>query len=135
MMTAIIGWQVFARYVLNDSPAWSESLALLLMLYYILLAAAAGIYEGFHLRLSFLLDKLSPPNRKALEIINFSLIAIFGLCMMIFGWQMAHFTSEHVIPTLGVSRSMAYWPFAAAGFLFCLFALEKILTLIMSKES
>jgi TRAP-type C4-dicarboxylate transport system permease small subunit len=53
LMTLIIGWQVFARYVLNASPAWSESAALLLMLYYIMLAAAVGVYENFHLGLKY----------------------------------------------------------------------------------
>ena len=30
-MALIQAWQVFARYVLNDSPGWTEPLALLLM--------------------------------------------------------------------------------------------------------
>ena len=30
-MTVVEGWQVFARYVLNDSPSWTEPVALLLM--------------------------------------------------------------------------------------------------------
>ena len=62
LMTLIIGWQVFARYVLNASPAWSESSALLLMLYYIMLAAAVGVYENFHLGLKILIDSV-PANR------------------------------------------------------------------------
>ena len=28
-----VRWQVFGRYVLNDTPTWAESLALLLVLY------------------------------------------------------------------------------------------------------
>lgn len=43
IMTIVIAWQVFARYVLNDSPAWSESAALIIMLYFVLLAAAIGV--------------------------------------------------------------------------------------------
>ena len=30
-MTLIIFWQVFARYVLNDSPSWTESTSVQLM--------------------------------------------------------------------------------------------------------
>ncbi|HWM28732.1 MAG TPA: TRAP transporter small permease subunit, partial [Woeseiaceae bacterium] len=45
LMTLIIGWQVFARYVLNDSPAWAEQAALLLMIWYVMFAAAAGVRE------------------------------------------------------------------------------------------
>ena len=32
LMTAIVGWQVFGRYVLNSSPSWSEQAALTLMM-------------------------------------------------------------------------------------------------------
>ena len=42
IMTLVITWQVFGRYVLNASPPWSESLALITMLYFVLLAAAVG---------------------------------------------------------------------------------------------
>uniref|UniRef100_UPI0020916299 TRAP transporter small permease n=1 Tax=Acinetobacter baumannii TaxID=470 RepID=UPI0020916299 len=31
VMTAMVAWQVFGRYVLNASPSWTEPAALLLM--------------------------------------------------------------------------------------------------------
>ena len=43
IMTIVITWQVFGRYVLNASPVWSESVALITMLYFVLLAAAVGV--------------------------------------------------------------------------------------------
>ena len=48
VMTLIISWQVFARYVLNASPPWAEQASLLLMIWYVLLAAAAGVILGEH---------------------------------------------------------------------------------------
>jgi TRAP-type C4-dicarboxylate transport system permease small subunit len=134
LMTLIIGWQVFARYVLNASPAWSETAALLLMLYYIMLAAAVGVYEGFHLGLKVVLDSVSPAHRRRLEIFNNGLVGIFGVAMLVNGARLAHFTSDHIIPTLGISRAIAYWPFAAAGLLIAIFALERILIATVQRE-
>lgn len=134
-MTLIVGWQVFARYVLNASPAWSESAALLLMLYYIMLAAAVGVYENFHLGLKFLLDSVSSRSRRSLEIINNSLIIVFGIAMLINGTRLAQFTANHVIPTLEISRALAYWPFATAGFMITLFALERLLLTVLNNHS
>jgi TRAP-type C4-dicarboxylate transport system permease small subunit len=51
LMTAIIGWQVFGRFVLGSSPAWAEQAALILMIWYVFFAAAAGVREGFHIRI------------------------------------------------------------------------------------
>lgn len=134
LMTLIIGWQVFARYVLNSSPAWSESAALLLMIYYVMLAAAVGVYEGFHLGLKILVDSVSPKVKRILEMFNNSLIIIFGIAMLINGSKLAQFTSDHIIPTLNISRAFAYWPFAAAGLLISIFAFERILIIALSEE-
>ena len=41
LMTVIVGWQVFGRYVLNSSPSWSEQAALTLMIWYVFLFLAA----------------------------------------------------------------------------------------------
>ena len=134
LMTLIIGWQVFARYVLNASPAWSETVALLLMLYYILLAAAVGVYEEFHLGLKIVLDSVPANIRRALDIFNNALIAVFGVAMLIYGTRLAQFTADHIIPTISISRAFAYLPFAAAGLLISVFALERLLIAALQRE-
>lgn len=133
-MTCIIGWQVFSRFVLNDSPAWSESLALLLMLYYIMLAAAVGVHEGFHLGLKFLIDVVPNAAKKGLERVNYILIMIFGGSMVFNGMYLIEFTAEHIVPTLNISRSIAYWPFAASGLLIVIFSLERFLITFIEKR-
>ena len=125
-MTLIIGWQVFARYVLNESPPWSESLALLLMLYFSLLATAVGVREGFHLRVRVVLDRVPAPARGTLlRGIDIG-VALFGACMAVNGLRLARLTGEHVIPTLGITRAAAYWPFVVGGALIVLFSIERI---------
>lgn len=44
-MTLIVAWQVFCRYVLNDSPSWTEPGAVMLMSWFIFLGAAVGVRE------------------------------------------------------------------------------------------
>jgi hypothetical protein len=41
-IVGIVFYQVFGRYVLNNSPTWTENLALVLVLYVTLIAAAVG---------------------------------------------------------------------------------------------
>ncbi len=47
-MAIVEGWQVFARYVLNDSPSWTEPVALLLMSTVMMLGAAVGTRNDAH---------------------------------------------------------------------------------------
>lgn len=126
-MVIIIGYQVFARYVLNASPSWSEQAALLLMIYFVLFAAAVGIREGFHIRITFAEDRLAGAGQRLLRLSNHVLVAIFGLAMAAGGAELIQATSGHTLPTLGISRAWAYVPMAAAGALITFFSLEHIL--------
>ena len=127
VMTAVIGWQVWGRYILNDTPHWSEQLSLFLMLYYILLAAAVGVRERFHIGLVIFRDALPPAGRRVLDIVNNLLVGIFGAGMGWYGAQFAQVTWSQTIPTLGLPVGASYIPFSIGGALIVLFALENVL--------
>lgn len=133
LMTAIIGWQVFARYVLNDTPHWSEKFCLLLMLYFILFAAAAGVREGTHIGLVFVKDSLPKLPRRVVVVIDHLIVGAFGFGMTWFGYDMVVSTWTHTIPTLGIPTGISYLPFPLSGLLFMLFSLEHIILTILNR--
>ena len=134
LMTAIIAWQVFARYVLNDSPAWGEQAALLLMIWYVMFAAAAGVREGFHIRITIFAESLPDKPKRLVNLASHTIVALFGLAMCWWGIDLVRETWHHVIPTLGLSRGYAYLPIAASGALIFCFALEHIVADIRATE-
>lgn len=127
VMTAIVGIQVFARYVLNDSPAWAEQAALLLMIWYVFIAAAAGVREGFHIRISVLVDNLPQALRRPATLVAHAVVVVFGILMAVYGVELARETWQHVIPTLGLSRGWAYLPIALSGAMIAGFATEQFI--------
>ena len=133
LMTVVIAWQVFARYVLNDSPSWSESAALVIMLYFVLFAAAVGVYEKFHLGFRLFVSMLPLRRKRAVFVLGQLLVMLFGAAMAWNGMALIDYTASHIIPTLGVSRSVAYWPFVMCGGLILLFALVHCVTVIRGK--
>ncbi|MGF1526829.1 MAG: TRAP transporter small permease [Candidatus Competibacterales bacterium] len=126
-MTAVIGWQVYGRYVLNDTPPWSEQLSLLLMLYYILLAAAVGVREQSHLGLLFFRDRLPAPLRRLTMALSYGLVGAFGGFLAWYGSNLVATTWSHTLPSLGLPTGVSYLPFPAAGVLIVLFSLENLL--------
>lgn len=122
-MTAVIFWQVFGRFVLQSSPSWSEQTALLLMIWYVLFAAAAGVREGFHIRIAFLEDISSDSFAKIIRTAIHIIVALFGVILCLYGVELIDLVSIHVIPSLGISRGFAYLPLPFAGFMIALFAL------------
>jgi TRAP-type C4-dicarboxylate transport system permease small subunit len=127
LMTAIVGWQVFGRYVLSSSPSWSEQASLTLMIWYVLFAAAAGVREGFHIRIVALQQAAPPRLRAALRLAADLVVALLGVAMAVWGGELVARTWSHEIPTLGLPRGVAYLPLPIAGALMTLFALERIL--------
>ena len=134
LMTLIIAWQVFARYVLNASPAWGEQAALLLMIWYVMFAAAAGVREGFHIRITVFADSLPERPKRVINLVAHAIVGLFGLAMAWWGVELVRETWQHVIPTLGLSRGIAYIPIAASGVLIFGFALEHVIADIRERE-
>jgi len=134
LMTLIIAWQVFARYVLNASPAWAEQAALLLMIWYVMFAAAAGVREGFHIRIAIVADNLSEKPRRYLRSLTHGIVALFGIAMTVWGAELSYETWQHVIPTLGISRGFAYVPMVMSGVLIAGFAIEHIVAELRQQE-
>lgn len=127
VMTAIVGWQVFARYVLQSSPSWSEQTSLTLMIWYVSFAAAAGVREGFHIRIVALQSAVSPKAARLLRLAAHAVVAACGLAMAIWGGELVMRTWSHVIPSLGLPRGLAYLGLPISGALIALFALERAL--------
>ena len=133
-MTAIIGWQVFARYVLNSAPSWTEQAGLFLMLWFILFAAAAGVREGFHIRLSLLQDALKGKPRIALLVFCHLVVLTFGVVMAVAGAELAARTWQHTIPAINVPRGLSYLPLSGAGGLIVFFSIEHIIATLRGTE-
>lgn len=116
--------------MLNASPSWSEQASLVLMIWYVSFAAAAGVKEGFHIRISALVNALPAGPQKLINIGAQLVVALVGVAMAVWGGELITRTWEHVIPTLGIPRGAAYLPLPVSGALITLFALENILEIL-----
>jgi TRAP-type C4-dicarboxylate transport system permease small subunit len=127
LMTAIVAWQVFCRYVLNDSPSWTEPGAVILMSWFIFLGAAVGVRENNHMGFDVLLYVLPPAGKKWLRMISDIVIFAFGIGMVWYGASLVTLTWSTTMPALGISGAWDYAPLVGGGILIALFALERIL--------
>jgi len=134
-MTAIISYQVIARYFFNNSPAWSERLALVLLGYLVFFGAALGVHERFHIRIDALRDVFPKSIRKGIDIFANLAVAIAGLVMVVAGWTLTTTLWPFDIPSLGIPRGLGLLPLPIAGGLISLFALAQLYEDAVSKQS
>ena len=126
LMTALVGAQVFSRYVLNTSIIWSEPGAIILMGWFIFLGAAVGIREGYHLSFDVLLYIIPRRARLVLFSISDIVVLAFGTGMVFYGGQMALAATGRVLPSLGISAAFDFLPLVLGGVLMMLFSLERL---------
>ncbi|MBO9467797.1 TRAP transporter small permease [Tropicibacter sp. R15_0] len=127
LMTAFIAWQVFGRFVLNDTPTWTETSSILIMGWFLLLGAAAGIREGNHLSFDVLLYLLNDRAKKILFTISDFVVIAFGCGMFGYGIQLADKTWQSTIPNLGVSGGIAFLALITGGALVVIYSVERLL--------
>ena len=126
LMTAIISYQVIARYFFNNSPAWSERLSLVLLAYLVFFGAATGVHERFHIRIDAIRNAVPKKLQKIFDVTAFLLVALAGLVMVIAGWQLTTTLWAFDIPSLGLPRGLALLPLPIAGALITLFSLAHL---------
>src|SRR5260370_11791671 len=68
LISAIIPWAVFTRYVLNSAASWPEPLAVLLTIVLTFIGAAAAYRLNLHMNISYFAHHLPAPWRTLLEI-------------------------------------------------------------------
>ena len=134
LLIAAVLYQVIGRYVLNDTPTWAESGAVLLVLYVTMLGMAVGVRDAGHIGLESLLVLAPEAMRLKMELLIHALVLSFGVVMAYNCAVLAQSVWDYKIPTLGFSEAFKYAPPALAGVLIALFSLEHIIALIRGEE-
>ncbi|NBS73967.1 MAG: TRAP transporter small permease [Betaproteobacteria bacterium] len=122
-----VQWQVFGRYVLNDTPTWAESLAMLIVLFVTAFGLGVGVRDAGHIGLESLVVLLPDQWRHRIEILIHVLVGIFGFLMIQGGWLWASAKWNEKKPMLPVPDGIDYVPVIIAGCLILLFSIEHVI--------
>jgi TRAP-type C4-dicarboxylate transport system permease small subunit len=126
VMSLIVLWQVFVRFVLNWNNSWTELTAILIMSWFIFLGAAVGVRENYHLGFDVLLYVLPEGSKKILRTISDVVVVAFAIGMIVYGIDLMRLQWSERMPALGISGAFRYLPLAAGGALIALFSVERI---------
>nr|WP_232478423.1 TRAP transporter small permease [Roseomonas rosulenta] len=130
-----MGWLVFGRYVLNDTPTWIERAATLAILAISMPVAAVGVRERFHLSVLGLREALPPRAQRWMAVGCDALMGVFGAGMAWWSWELVGTVANFRIPLLGISQGWTYAPMVLGGALMVLFAIEQVLRDALSDEA
>lgn len=88
IMSFLVFINVIARFVFNNSLAFSDEISTYLFVLMSFMGTAIAARRRAHLGLSIVTDHVSPRTRTVIQIIMYAIAAIFCLLIVIFGAQM-----------------------------------------------
>jgi TRAP-type C4-dicarboxylate transport system permease small subunit len=127
LMLACIALQVVMRYVFGNALSWSEELALLMFSWAALGGLALGVREGFHVRLTLLLEPLPGSARVWAERAIQLLTAALGAYLVWSGWRYVDITRGGSSAAIAYPIELLHGIAPLAGLFVLIFAVEGLL--------
>jgi TRAP-type C4-dicarboxylate transport system permease small subunit len=127
LVSAIIPWAVYTRYVLNSAASWPEPLAVLLTVGITFIGAANCYRQRIHMNMTVGTDLLPPRLRAGSAVISELLMGLMALFMLVWGMKLVLATwgnSVDEFPWLSVG--VTYLPIAVSGAMMFLFVIERL---------
>lgn len=127
LISAIIPWAVYTRYILNSAASWPEPLAVLLTVAVTFIGAANCYRQRIHMNMTVGTNLLSPRLRIGAAFIAELLMATMAVFMTVWGAKLVHATwgnSVDEFPWLSVG--VTYLPIPISGVMMLLFVIERL---------
>jgi TRAP-type C4-dicarboxylate transport system permease small subunit len=128
-------WQVFSRFLMPTPSAWTEALAIYLLIWVGLLGGSVALNRGAHLGIDYFVLKLPPRKRLYAECFAYTIVFLFSLLVMTVGGFMLVRDilylgqTSSAIPSL--KMGYVYMALPISGLFLTLYSLEFLLERIV----
>lgn len=109
VMTILVSYQVFARFILHSPSAITQTLSQYLFVWMIMFGSAYVFGVREHLTIDLIRDKFSPRLEMIIEILSNIVLAVFIILVCIYGgWNYTQGQAVQIDPALLISKAILY---------------------------
>jgi TRAP-type C4-dicarboxylate transport system permease small subunit len=124
LMVLCVFLQFFTRYVLNDSLAWTEELAIYALVVVVFMGSSMCVRLSRHIQVDFLYRYLSPRAGRALAtLVDVIRIGFFGYAAWLV-YKYASLISDERMTTVDLPKSIVFYAVIAAFVLMTVRAIQ-----------
>jgi TRAP-type C4-dicarboxylate transport system permease small subunit len=134
VLTAVVFFQVFNRFILKAPLAWTEELAMLLFQWVVFLGAAVGVKRMSHFGIDLVVEKLPPKTRQRLELLVPLAIGAIAVTLIVEGFSLLKLTQFQLYSTMPMSHAWATVPMPISGVLMILYLVQQQIRARSKKE-
>jgi TRAP-type transport system small permease protein len=132
LLLMVIGWNVFARMLFGGGIPWADEASRFLFIWVAFLGASVAYFRREHISVGFLVDKLPPPLRLTVMVLQ-ELLVLGVLAYLMYGAYVLMQVSIRSSPLLGIALT---WWFAAvpvSSVLMAMMAIYRIFGLVRDR--
>ena len=127
LISAIIPWAVFTRYVLNRAASWPEATAVLLTIVLTFIGAASCYRLRLHMNIGYFVSLMPLSVQRILNIVVELIMGAMALFMTAYGAKLVAATWYNVVSDFPfLSVGITYLPIPIGGFALFLFVVERL---------
>src|SRR5579859_3106796 len=127
LISAVVPWGVFTRYVLNSASSWTETTAVLLTIVLTFIGAAACYRVSAHMSVTVFVRMLPKAPQWAVTLASEAAVALLGFFMLVWGARLVEATWHNTIDAFPfLSVGVTYLPIPIGGAITLLFVLERV---------
>lgn len=127
VMVIVGTYQIVTRFIFNSPSTVSEELLTYTFAWMAMFASAYVFGKRDHMKMSFLVDKLSKEKRRVLDIVIELLIIVFAVAVLIYGGvTIMDLTMTQKTASLGVSQGVVYAVMPISGVLIAIYGILNI---------
>lgn len=127
VMTVLISWQVFARYVMGSSLTFSEEVSRFSMVWMTMLGAAYAYRYGSLIAVDLLTSMTGPRVSRVIHLLIALASCIFAFVLLKYGLEITQRVSTQTAPSTRVSMAWLYAAMPAGAALILLNAVAIVL--------
>lgn len=114
--------QIFARFLLESAPSWTEEASRFLFIYAISFASGLAMKQKYYVHLDLIFNKLSPKGQQLLEFLIACLIVLLFGIFTFYSVQFIELGHAETSPSMSIPMSFAFFSMFIMGLSISFFA-------------
>lgn len=127
IMTILVIWQVFTRYILNDPSMFTEELVRIILVWSSFLGASYAFGTRQHMALVFFKERAKGNMKKLIWVfIDFMILAFTIIVLVNGGYKLASGVAGIKTPILNISKQLIYMIAPISGVIITIYQIINI---------
>lgn len=126
-MVFSVSYAVFGRFILSNTPKWSEEIGILCMVWICFLTAALAIRDGIHIRMTIIEFLLPKKVCQVLHFLSYIILLALSIIWTIYGGQVIGLTLVAKMPSTQLPMAVLYGSVGVSGAIGIFMALSRLL--------